>query len=131
MHRVSPKYAVIPLLIAFSVSLGYELWRSTAHAGESEYDAVGLWYIGFYGVGFGMAALAWLDRRGGWWAILIISGLLWLVGAAVYNPTMLMARNPGFVDHMESAVYMGLLMLTMGIALERLRLWGRGSHTSE
>lgn len=119
------RYAAASLVVCFGTSLAYEVWRSVSHAGESEWDAAGAWWVPFYGFGFLMAWLVARGRRRDWQIVWGGTVILWLVGAVGYNPVVLMDRNPGFIDHVESALYMGLLAFVTGVATERL--WGRSA----
>ncbi|MGX5770536.1 hypothetical protein ACWKWN_07270 [Microbacterium trichothecenolyticum] len=105
------------LVVSFTLSLLYELWRATAKAGVSSYDSTrafvqGLWLyvlaaivIGLLFAGVPFAA----------WIGLVFSALVILVSIFYYNPKMMPARKPGLFDWFEDLVYTGLAFVTVAL----------------
>lgn len=104
-------HAAWSLLIAYLLSISYELWRATAKAGTSQHDSmrafitqvVSLYLVAAIVIGLlfaGVAVAAWIG--------LGFSILLIFVSTLYYNPTIMLERQPGLIDWVEDIVYTGL-----------------------
>ena len=108
------------LIAAFALSALYELYRATAKAGTSKYDAMRGFLtqaLPFYAVAFALAVLL----RTGWrwvaWTTLAFGVALILVSIFYYGPVMLPQRKPGPIDWFEDRVYTGLLFVAVALLL--------------
>ena len=107
-------HAAWVLLIAFALSLIYELWRATAKAGVSRHDSMRIFLTQgavLYGSAAIVIALLFLEVGGAVWIGLLYSVLLIMVSIFYYNPTIMIERNPGLIDWFENLVYTGLLLV--------------------
>lgn len=102
------------LVVTFSLSIVYELWRSTAMLGTSEYDNMSaFWALSplYIAAAFIIFALfkgySWSTRVG-----IAFSVLLIFVSIFYYNPQMMLVRQPGLIDWFEDFAYTGLLFVT-------------------
>ena len=106
------------LIVAFVLSLLYELYRSTAKNGISKYDSMRSFLtqeLPFYAVAFALAVLL----RTGWpwvaWAALVVGVGLILVSIFYYSPLVLPQRKPGPIDWLEDKLYTGLLFVAVAL----------------
>jgi phosphatidylserine synthase len=106
------------LIAAFALSLLYELNRSTAKAGTSEYDSMRSFLtqaLPFYAIAFVLAVLV----RTGWpwvaWTALAVGVVLIMVSIFYYSPIMLPQRKPGPIDWLEDKLYTGLLFVAVAL----------------
>jgi hypothetical protein len=106
------------LIAAFVVSALYELYRATARAGTSKYDAMRTFLtqaVPSYVAAFALAVLV----RSGWpwvaWTALAIGVALIVVSIFYYSPTVLPQRKPGPIDWLEDKVYTGLLFVAVAL----------------
>jgi len=98
------------LIVSFTLSLLYELWRATARAGVSRYDSPpafvqGLWLYVLAAIAIvllftGVPFAAWIG--------LVFSVLVIVASIFYYNPKMMTERKPGLFDWFEDLVYTGL-----------------------
>ena len=108
------------LIVAFAVSLVYELWRATAKAGASRHDSMraflvtNLW---LYIVAAVVIALLLLGVPGAAWVGLIFSALIVIVSVFYYNPVIMIERKPGLIDWVEDLLYTGLLFVVVAFLL--------------
>ena len=86
------------LIVAFVLSLLYELYRSTAKNGVSRYDSIRSFLtqgLPFYAIAFALAVLV----RTGWpwvaWTALVVGVFLIMVSIFYYSPIVLPQRKPG------------------------------------
>ncbi len=99
------------LVVTFTLSIIYELWRSIAMTGISEYDNMAaFWALSplYIAAAFMIYAL-FKDYRWASWAGFIFSVVLIFVSIFYYNPQMMMVRQPHLMDWFEDLVYTGLL----------------------
>jgi phosphatidylserine synthase len=106
------------LIVAFTVSLLYELYRSTAKKGTSRYDSMRSFLtqgLPFYAFAFALAVLV----RTGWqwvaWTALALGVGLIIVSIFYYGPVMLPQRKPGPIDWLEDKLYTGLLFVAVAL----------------
>ena len=106
------------LLATFTLSLGYEVYRDTVMAGATAFDAFNPALAIFYVVCFGMTLLTRVNQRWVSWVMLLFTLGLIAVGMFYYDPEILPARHPGYVDWFESVVYLGLLFIAAFLCLQ-------------
>jgi len=106
------------LIVAFAVSLLYELYRSTAKAGTSKHDSMRSFLtleLPFYAIALVLAVLV----RTGWpwvaWTALAVGVALIIVSIFYYSPNMLPQRKPGPIDWFEDKLYTGLLFVAVAL----------------
>ena len=114
------------LIVAFALSLLYELYRSTAKNGTSKHDSMRSFLtlkLPFYAIAFFLAVLV----RTGWpwvaWTALALGVALIIVSIFYYSPIMLPQRKPGPIDWFEDKLYTGLLFVA--VALLAYDLFGK------
>jgi hypothetical protein len=108
------------LVVAFVLSLAYELWRATAKAGTSRHDSARAFLIQdlwLYVVATVVIILLFAGVPFAAWIGLIFAILLILVSMFYYNPKMMLERNPGMIDWFEDLVYTGLLFVAAAFLL--------------
>ena len=100
MLRYSSQVSWI-LIVAFALSLLYELYRSTAKNGTSKYDSMRSFLtqgLPFYALAFALAVLV----RTGWpwvaWTTLAVGIALISVSIFYYSTIVLPQRKPGPID---------------------------------
>ena len=108
------------LLATFTLSLGYEVYRDTVMAGATAFDAFNPALAIFYVVCFGMTLLTRVNQRWVSWVMLLFTLGLIAVGMFYYDPEILPARHPGYVDWFESVVYLGLLFIAAFLCLQEV-----------
>ncbi len=123
MKRISRHHIQVfwVLLTTFTLSLGYEVYRATAKAGVSSFDAFNPTMAIFYLVCFAMTFLVRINKRWFWWLILLFTVGLIAIGIFYYDPIILPARHPELIDWFESATYLGLLFIATFLCQLRLR----------
>jgi len=106
------------LILAFALSLLYELYRSTVKSGTSRYDSMRSFLtqeLPFYAIAFVLAVLV----RTGWpwvaWTALAIGVALIVASIFYYSPIMLPQRKPGPIDWFEDKLYTGLLFVAVAL----------------
>ena len=109
------------LLATFTLSLGYEVYRDTVMAGATSFDAFNPALAIFYLACFGMTFLVRLNRSWTSWLMLFFTLGLIAVGMFYYDPEILPARHPGYVDWFESVAYLGLLFIAAFLCLQEVR----------
>jgi hypothetical protein len=104
------------LIVAFALSLLYELYRSTVKSGTSKHDSMRSFLtqeLPFYAIAFVLAVLV----RTGWrwvaWTALAVGVALIVVSIFYYSPIMLPQRKPGPIDWFEGKFYTGLLFVAV------------------
>jgi hypothetical protein len=108
------------LIVAFTLSIVYELWRATAKAGTSRHDSIRaflIWDLWLYVIGAIVIALLFAGVPFAAWVGLIFSALLVLISVFYYNPVMMPERTPGLIDWFEDLVYTGLLFVVVAFLL--------------
>jgi hypothetical protein len=108
------------MVVAFALSLAYELWRSTAKSGTSRHDSVRAFLIQDLWLYVVAAVVIFLLLAGvpfAAWIGLIFAILLILVSVFYYNPKMMLERKPGVIDWFEDLVYTGLLFVAAAFLL--------------
>ncbi|MFC9560056.1 hypothetical protein [Agromyces sp. NPDC056965] len=98
------------LVVAFALSLAYELWRATAKAGVSRHDSMRAFVreSWLYVVAAVVIFLLFAGVPFAAWVGLVFSILVILVSIFYYNPKMMVERKPGMIDWFEDLVYTGL-----------------------
>lgn len=105
------------LVVTFSLSLIYELWRSTAMVGISQYDNMkAFWQLSpLYMIAAIMIFALFKGYRWATWVGISFSVLLIFISIFYYNPQMMLVRQPGIIDWFEDLAYTGLLFVTATI----------------
>ena len=111
---VLTRHAAFVLLVAFAMSLAYEIYRATAKAGTSRHDSltilvqqsIGLYLIAGVVVYALFAGYDWAATAG-----LALSVGMIIVSIFYYNPKIMMERRPGTVDWIEDLAFTGLLFV--------------------
>ena len=109
------------LLVTFTLSLGYEVYRGMTRTGVASFDTFNAVLVIFYLVGFGMAVLVRTNHRWAWWLVLLLTLALIAIGTFYYDPTILPVRHPGPLDWFESVAYLGLLFIAAYLCVQQLR----------
>lgn len=100
------------LVIAFSLSMGYEFYRATAQRKVSHYDTLanfGKQVLTLYLSAAVVIALLFMGFNWSAWVGLGYCFILILVSIFYYNPQVMMSRQPGIIDWVENVLYGGLL----------------------
>ena len=108
------------LVVAFVLSLAYELWRATAKAGTSRHDSLRAFLIQdlwLYAVAAVVIFLLFAGFPFAAWIGLVFAVLVILVSVFYYNPKMMLERKPGMIDWFEDLVYTGLLFVAAAFLL--------------
>ena len=108
------------LVVAFALSLAYEIWRATAKAGASPHDSPRAFLIQdlwLYVVAAVVIVLLFAGVPFAAWVGLIFSILLILLSVFYYNPKIMVERKPGLIDWFEDLVYTGLLFVAAAFLL--------------
>jgi hypothetical protein len=115
-RRYSAEVAGV-LVAAFTISLLYTV-ISTVSGVMHGANNPSLWI--FYVVGFGLAALARMDRPWTWWIVSAAVLLLILGGIFLYPAYFVPSEQTAF-GWFENDVYIGLLILAEYLCIQRLR----------
>lgn len=101
------------LTITFTLSIAYELYRATIHAGESEHDSIRgfVSQLPLYVVAAGVIAALFAGVGWAEWVGLVFCVAIITVSIAYYNPRIMLERRPGLVDWFEDLVFTGLLFV--------------------
>ncbi|RXZ71752.1 hypothetical protein [Agromyces albus] len=102
------------LVVAFAISLLYELWRAIAKAGTSRHDSLRAFLIqdvALYVVAAVVIILLFAGVPFAAWVGLIFSVVVILASIFYYNPKIMIERKPGPIDWFEDLVYTGLLFV--------------------
>jgi phosphatidylserine synthase len=119
-------HAAWTLVVAFTLSFFYELYRSTAKAGTSRHDSARVFVregLPFYAVAAVVIGL--LFTSAGWaaWLGLAYCLALILVSIFYYNPRVMLERKPGLLDWFEDLVYTGLIFVAAALLLYAVAGW--------
>lgn len=106
-------HAAWTLIILFSLSIVYELYRATIKKDLSKHDSMKafialspLYIVSAVIITFLFLGYSWAAPVGFVYCILLI-----LVSIFYYNPKVLPERKPGIIDWFEDLVYTGLLFV--------------------
>lgn len=108
------------LVVAYALSLVYEIWRATAKAGTSRHDSLRAFLIQdlwVYVVAAAVIALLFAGVPFAAWIGLVFSVIVIIVSIFLYNPTVMVERKPGLIDWFEDLVYTGLLFVAAAFLL--------------
>jgi hypothetical protein len=105
------------LVAAFTISALYTVISTLSGVIHGANNPI-LWI--FYVVGFGLAALARMDRSLTWWIVSAAVLLLILGGIFVYPAYFVPSEQTAF-GWFENDVYLGLLILAEYLCIQRLR----------
>lgn len=113
-------HAAWVLVVAYGVSLVYEVWRAAAKSHVSRHDswgAVGLQLAVVYApaavvIGLLLAGVPWAA-----WLGVAFTGVWIVVSVAYYNPVIMAEREPGLIDWVEDFAYTGLLFVAGALLL--------------
>jgi hypothetical protein len=107
-------HAAWTLLVAFTLSLAYEIYRVTVKAGTSPHDSPRTFVvqlIPFYLVAGTVVAVLFAGFTWSVWVGLVACVLLILLSIFYYNPRVMLERKPGMIDWFEDLAYTGLLFV--------------------
>lgn len=113
-------HAAWTLVIAFGVSLAYEVWRATVKAGTSHHDSVRTFVTQVLPLYVLAAIVIWLLFAGvdvAAWVGLVFSVVLMFLSILYYNPKIIVERKPGLIDWAEDLVYTGLVFVAATLLL--------------
>lgn len=104
------------LTATFALSLAYELYRATVHAGESEHDSTRAFVsqLPLYVIATAVITVLFLGERWAAWAGLAFCVTVIAISVFFYNPRIMLERRPGLLDWFEDLVFTGLLFLAAG-----------------
>lgn len=105
-------HAAWALIIAFGISVAYEIWRATTKT--TRHDSVRILLTQgtvLYGSGAVVIGLLLAGVTAADWIGLAYSIVLIAVSIFYYNPKTMMERQPGLIDWAEDLVYTGLLFV--------------------
>jgi hypothetical protein len=117
---VLERQAAWALLIAYGLSIVYELWRATAKAGTSRHDSMRTLLsqiMPLYLLATIVIVLLFAGVTGSAWIGLAFSVVFILVSIVYYNPRILPERRPGIIDWFEDLTYTGLLFVAAALLL--------------
>jgi len=99
------------LTATFILSIVYEGYRATVHAGDSQYDSTRAFVeqLPFYAVATAVIAVLFVGHDWAAWVGLAFCCVVILISIFYYNPRIMLARKPGLVDWIEDLVFTGLL----------------------
>jgi hypothetical protein len=108
------------LVAAFTISALYSAISTLSGVTDAVNNLAepGLWI--FYAVGFGLAALARMDRPATWWIVSGAVSYLLLAGIFQYRAYFVPRMQTDF-GWFENDVYIGLLLLAEYLCIQRLR----------
>lgn len=101
------------LATASTLSIVYELYRSTVRAGTSQHDTMRGFLVQLpqYAVATAVVVVLFLGYDWAAWVGLAFSLLVILISIFVYNPRIMIERQPGLVDWFEDLVFTGLMFV--------------------
>ena len=111
-------HAAWTLVVAYGVSLVYEVWRATAKAGTSRHDSPRTFLsqdLLLYAMATAVIWLLFAGVTGAAWIGLVFSVVWILVSILYYNPRIIVERKPGLIDWAEDLVYTGLLFVAAAL----------------
>lgn len=114
------KHAAWVLMVAFGLSLIYELYRATSKAGTSRHDSMRAFVvqgIPLYALAGVVITLLFTGREWAASVALIFSVAMICVSIFYYNPRIMLARQPGLIDWFEDLVFTGLLFVAAALLL--------------
>ncbi len=106
------------LVIAFTLSLFYELWRATVKQGTSRHDSMQSFVknnVAFYAIAATVIGLLFAGFSWATWVALVFSVGAIAASILYYNPRIMMERSPGVVDWFEDIVFTGLLFVAAAL----------------
>jgi hypothetical protein len=105
------------LIVSFTLSLLYELWRATAKAGVSRHDSMRAFVreLWLYALAIIVIVLLLAGVPFAAWIGLAFSALVILASIFYYNPRMMIERRPGLFDWFEDLVYTGLAFVVAAL----------------
>ena len=97
----------------FALSIVYELYRATVHAGASEHDSLRGFVVQlpFYGAAAAVIAALFVGHDWAAWVGLAFSVIVILISIFYYNPRIMLDRRPGLLDWFEDLVFTGGLFV--------------------
>lgn len=113
-------HAAWTLVIAYGVSLVYELWRATVKAGVSRHDSMRTFVTQDLLLYVLATIVIWLLFAGvgvAAWVGLVFAVVFVFVSILYYNPKIMVERRPGLIDWAEDLVYTGLLFVAATLLL--------------
>ena len=108
------------LVVTFTLSLVYEVYRATLKKGTSKHDSARnlvVQGIPFYGLAAIVIALLFSGHERAAWIGLMYCVVMILVSIVYYNPRIMLERRPGIIDWFEDLVYTGLLFVAAALLL--------------
>ncbi|MEX0719274.1 MAG: hypothetical protein WD511_00025 [Balneolaceae bacterium] len=108
------------LVVTFSLSLLYEIYRATLKAGTSRHDSLRTFFtqdLPLYIISAIVITILFAGYDWSAWVGLIFSVVLILLSIFYYNPVIMMERKPGLIDWFEDLVYTGLLFVASALLI--------------
>lgn len=108
------------LVIAFALSIAYELWRATAKAGTSRHDTMRGFLtqcLGLYLPAAAVIGLLFAGVGAAAWIGLAFSIAMIVISVLYYNPTIMLERRPALIDWIEDLFFTGLLFVAAALLL--------------
>lgn len=101
------------LATASTLSIVYELYRSTVRAGTSAHDTMRGFVVQLpqYAVAAVVVVLLFVGEDWAAWVGLTFCVLVILISIFVYNPRIMLERRPGTIDWFEDLVFTGLMFV--------------------
>lgn len=108
------------LVVAYALSISYELWRATVRSGRSRHDSLPAFVrqnVPLYVVAAVVITLLFLGGSASAWIGLIFALIAIFASIFYYNPKILLERQPGPVDWFEDLAFTGLHFVTAALLL--------------
>ena len=110
------------LSAAFTLSIVYELYRSTIRAGTSEHDTMRgfAMQLPVYAVAAAVIALLFVGEDWAAWVGLAFCLTVIVVSIGYYNPRIMIDRQPALIDWFEDLAFTGLVFVATAQLLYQL-----------
>jgi phosphatidylserine synthase len=101
------------LIVTFSLSIVYELYRATIRAGDSEHDSIRgfVAQLPLYVAATAVILVLFIGGEWAAWVGLAFCVAIITVSIAYYNPRIMLDRRPGLLDWFEDLAFTGLLFV--------------------
>jgi hypothetical protein len=120
------RLAAWTLVVAYALSLVYELWRATAKAGTSRHDSVRSFLtqdLLLYVIAAAVITVLFAGLDGAAWIGFFFCVAFILVSIFYYNPKIMLERRPALIDWFEDLTYTGWLFVAGALLLMELLGW--------
>jgi hypothetical protein len=122
-------HAAWTLVVAFVLSIAYELYRSTVKRDVSRHDTMRGFTTQLFTIYLAAGVVIALLLTGQMWAAwvgLAFSIIAIFISIFYYNPTIQMERQPGLIDWFEDLVFTGLLFVAAAQLIYAVQGYGVG-----